>query len=1260
MSPTSLLRNSTLVFLTLTLTLLGGCSGKKSDPLLWLLLGAGGGASESGRQAAAVDANGESLPENTGTPAPEGIVPQSSGAQEVATSGPAQITGSIVAISGTDGSGNPTLAEDVCGLSTAPAPPNCVDYTSVTVQLVASNGTVVATTNLNADGSFQINVEDLPNNNYRVLIENGNGLNYAYEDINFVYDPTSQDGITLVDVGTIQAEREYYNEGPALISGIVQTPGFVDGTVTVNSGPLSGVRVELIATDGTVIATETTNSSGEYSFNPSNLTNGNYIVRVYGSEKSDSGRPFQDLEQSVRFTFQGNDPSIATEVTVPTTSLEWQAADSSSITLTGTVNNAAVAGDTTTVYSIQLTDSSGSVVASTTQTGSGAYELNASGLTGGVYSVQVVGTVDGSPVTFPSTQSFVFTPHPSGGNREITGMNANVVARPSEVVGRVQHAGTHINGSVINFRPAATQPPINLLYLLQDDSLRDMIVLWLSQANTAIASNCVATGNLTSACIMTHQGTGAGVTPGEWGYSTYANKVYEVRPDNSVYFEAVAGTWAYYISAPGFENYCNGGGSSCPDNPMVLTLNGQNHDAGTIAMTPSDRRSQIAGSITVRDRILVDGTRNGTVVSSPNDIANMSGLFIILLGNTDASGNPVVHITQTGAGGFSFGGASKVVTLPPGITSDEARVGIAINSFVGAEVIPGAPVLSAPLLGSATSVTSTTVGHPVHQVGTGSSAKFNFRQSSYQILVVDPLGHTSPASFSADNSGVATTDYATTPTTLNLARTINHLPRRQILGNVFNAISTAGVGTATILIGRPGANGEFVADVRRDCNDGNSNDYVCSVPSIRNNGNDQTLVGPTTESNGDFLINNINPGDYILRITGEGFQDQDIAVTVPSTGSVPNVNIPLVPNSGFGNLAGSVRLPGGHDFTGSYSLELVHPTSGNRPTGGVQPSSLASGFASYSNVPNYTIFQVNAGQWKVRFVSAGYKTVEGLVNIQKDATTNFDIITMVPGSDPPASIVGRAINAITNNNSGMQGLTVRIRPGVNVTSGPLATAIDGTTVLPAVTTAADGSFAINQVPPGNYTLEVTGAGVATAYRTVVSAGSSTPSSQNILVSPVLQTDEMRIVLSWNATPRDLDSHLEFGSGRPNQVVWNDRNKLGGDAILDVDVVNGYGPETVTLKGSAWTQARLGYSVYNWSRECTNRNWYGSCTRNAELNESGAVVRVYRSNGLVRSYSVNPNHSGRWWQIFCLNSDKSITDVGRGSCRASDFFNASHN
>lgn len=1235
-------RGITLLVLTLAF-FLAGCSGKSKSAPFWFLLGIGGAgnATAAAEGDTATDSNNVPLPASNESvsSSSSGEVPENTAVQEVPTSGPAQVSGTIVPVVGG------VNATDSCGSPGAPAAPNCLDLSQIIVRIEVANGgsyTLVSSTTANADGSFLFSLDNLPNNNYRVLINTGNGLNYTYQDFSFVFDPT-QAGYTAIAVGNLTAERLYYSSGPANLTGSISTPGFSGDGVTVNGGNLPGITVILRDSEGNVVGTTTSAADGSFSFNFSNLPNGNYTVLYEGSSVTSNGQTFATNTENIHFTFQGTNPAVTTVVNLGDTSLPWQAATESSIALNATVRNGAVSVDTTSVFTIKLKNEQGAIVDTTTRTGNGTFQLNASGLPGGVYYIEVSG-----PNFFTVSQSFLFSPAPDGGNKSVTlATPIGIVARPSNVVGYVKDgSGNHIAGSVINFRPDRTQPPSNLSYLLNDPQIGNGIKLWIVEAMSGVAgvncgtspgsspTICSCAISPTTACLLANQGSGP------WNYSTWGNKVYDVRPsDNQVFFTAAAGTWAYYISAPGYENWCGSNSVPCSSNPLTILLNGSDYNAGNVSMVSIPNRSQIAGTISVRD----------TAPSSPTVHTNQSGLFVVLLGNTTTTGSSLAHIAITSAGSFSFNGSSYVVTLPQGLTSDAQRVGYALQTLASG---------GASTLANADNIAVDNDENASISVNNGN--QYNFRQSSYQVIVVDTTVSSPRASYlastslSLDNSSIATNQYATTPVTFTLNGTAVHNVRATVSGTVTDAISTSVVSGATLTLGRF-ENGNFVADVRRDCS-GVFDNNTCSVPSIRQSGQDQIIGNLTSSANGSYSFLQVPQGTYSLRVEKNGIVTY-FPVEVGSTGGVVSVNTPIITNAGRGNLSGSVKTPGGFAFSGTYSLEVVDPNTGAiRPTAGVQPASIATGSTTFSNASQYTIFGINAGRWKVRFVASGYKTVEGIVDIQADLTTNFDIITFVPGTQTSAAISGRALSALYN--TGVCDLTARIRPGVNVKSGPYA--IDGNGVsIPSVKTATDGSYAIPNVPPGNYTLEVLGSGkygnctsalepYATTYKTVIAAGSETPSNQNILVSPVLGENEMRVVLSWGAKPRDLDSHVQYSATDSGErIVWNRKAPLGaGNGELDYDITTGYGPETITLKGAIWSQPVRYYSIYNWSGE-------------ANMGVSGATVRIFKGSvGEVRNYSINPNHSNRWWKLFCISNDKNISDVGSAGCTASNFLERS--
>jgi uncharacterized protein YfaP (DUF2135 family) len=64
-----------------------------------------------------------------------------------------------------------------------------------------------------------------------------------------------------------------------------------------------------------------------------------------------------------------------------------------------------------------------------------------------------------------------------------------------------------------------------------------------------------------------------------------------------------------------------------------------------------------------------------------------------------------------------------------------------------------------------------------------------------------------------------------------------------------------------------------------------------------------------------------------------------------------------------------------------------------------------------------------------------------------------------------------------------------------------------------------------------------------------------------VTSPV-KPGQLRIVLTWGPTPRDLDSHLDTPSGC--HLYYGHRQCPNGEASLDTDVTDSFGPETINI------------------------------------------------------------------------------------------------
>jgi hypothetical protein len=125
------------------------------------------------------------------------------------------------------------------------------------------------------------------------------------------------------------------------------------------------------------------------------------------------------------------------------------------------------------------------------------------------------------------------------------------------------------------------------------------------------------------------------------------------------------------------------------------------------------------------------------------------------------------------------------------------------------------------------------------------------------------------------------------------------------------------------------------------------------------------------------------------------------------------------------------------------------------------------------------------------------------------------------------------------------------------------------------------------------------------------------------VSPLIARENLRIVFEWGKRPDDLDAHLEkFGDyhiSYHNMKVSDD-----GEAKLDRDDRESYGPETITIKK---IDGRATYSFY--VKDYSNRDRH----RSKQLSKSNAVVRLYDYNGLIREWRLRDKERGNVWQGF---------------------------
>jgi len=133
---------------------------------------------------------------------------------------------------------------------------------------------------------------------------------------------------------------------------------------------------------------------------------------------------------------------------------------------------------------------------------------------------------------------------------------------------------------------------------------------------------------------------------------------------------------------------------------------------------------------------------------------------------------------------------------------------------------------------------------------------------------------------------------------------------------------------------------------------------------------------------------------------------------------------------------------------------------------------------------------------------------------------------------------------------------------------------------------------------------------------------------NFSISPAPELGEVRIILTWGSNPSDMDSHLltpEIDSVNFH-ISYSNRGSSESTpfVVLDLDDVDGYGPETITIK-------KLESGIYKY--------YVHQYSNDGNLNESKASVQVFDSPSCTgRVIDIKEEGEGRYWNVFEINGE----------------------
>lgn len=304
---------------------------------------------------------------------------------------------------------------------------------------------------------------------------------------------------------------------------------------------------------------------------------------------------------------------------------------------------------------------------------------------------------------------------------------------------------------------------------------------------------------------------------------------------------------------------------------------------------------------------------------------------------------------------------------------------------------------------------------------------------------------------------------------------------------------------------------------------------------------------------------------------------------------------------------------------------------------GAQVELYAEGNASTPIATQYTdanggfSFNVSEGTYTLVIHADGYQTLTSTQQVGEDEVKYTEHILLIDNSQ---SGLGSAGGTITNalDGRGISSVRLRLRRDWNNKTGPYVDEI-------GTTTNNSGYYSISEMPVGYYTVEASLNGYVTGYSNIIVLNENPKTDFDFTITPILSDDEVRIVLTWGDSPRDLDSHLvgRTPSDGTFNVYYGDK-EYDYDGVemanLDTDDTSSYGPETITITERIY--GTYTYAVHNYS----NRNNSSSDA----LSFSGAVVRVFMGSAQVAEYHVPTDQVGTYWTVFQIDSAERITPI----------------
>jgi hypothetical protein len=266
----------------------------------------------------------------------------------------------------------------------------------------------------------------------------------------------------------------------------------------------------------------------------------------------------------------------------------------------------------------------------------------------------------------------------------------------------------------------------------------------------------------------------------------------------------------------------------------------------------------------------------------------------------------------------------------------------------------------------------------------------------------------------------------------------------------------------------------------------------------------------------------------------------------------------------------------------------------------------------------YSFFS-EPGDYLLKISADGYIPYEMYLTVMPNTTTYLETLLMVSGDPGMTGVAsGRIINALTGE--GLKDVTLTVRSGWGNGHGE---------VVMVINSGDNGAYSLG-LPLGNYTLQMSKDGYVTNIVNIVVQQGET-ANQDGSITPYVEGNDFRIVITWGQDPRDLDSHVEgpLADGGTFHVCYYDKDAYDSGrhvCNLDVDDTDSYGPETVTL--TTMDNGTYYYYVHHYAG-------------NGTIATSSAQINVYQGAALLATFNVPGRGNDIYWNVFAIKNNEII-------------------